>query len=126
MSLMQGAAMIYAVLTGVVILFHIAMALGAPWGHLTMGGKYPGRLQGRVRLMPVISGGMLALMAAAVLNRAGVIALGWPVWTFWIAVAVTGVTTLANLATPSRQERLLWGPVTVVMCLCLLVIVFSG
>jgi len=30
------------------------------------------------------------------------------------------LTTLANLATPSRPERLLWGPVTVLMSLCLI------
>jgi hypothetical protein len=32
-----------------------------------------------------------------------------------VALALTVLTTIANIATPSRPERLLWGPVTLAM-----------
>lgn len=111
------AAWGFALCCAVVITFHLAMVAGAPWGHLTMGGKYPGRLEGRVRLLPLAAAAILTALALIVLDRAGQIALGLPSVAFILAGVVTVLTTLANLATPSKPERALWGPVTVVMAL---------
>ena len=59
-------------------------------------------------------------MAAVVLSAAGLIDIALPGWTIWPVLGLTLLTTLGNLATPSRPERLLWGPVTVAMSLCLI------
>jgi hypothetical protein len=45
-----------------------------------------------------------------------------PGWLIWVAVAVMGLSTLMNNITPSRPERRLWGPVTVIMFLALILV----
>lgn len=132
------AAWIYAALALVVGIFQTCLAAGLPWGHLSNGGRWPGRLP---RGMRVASAGFAALwcvIAWVVLRHAGAIpqagiAVGDGVkaaqsagaggLAFWLVAGLTVLTTIANLITPSKPERLLWGPVLVVMCLCLAVII---
>ncbi|MCK8484817.1 hypothetical protein MUY21_12285 [Aliiroseovarius sp. S2029] len=111
------AGYIYVALIVVLMLFQACMAAGAPWGHLANGGKWPGRLPVFMRFAAVGQGAILGLMGWAMAARAGLVT-ALPVWTFWAAFAVTVLTCVANLATPSRPERMLWGPVTVVLTLC--------
>lgn len=118
------AAWLYTGLCAVLVGFQLALAGGAPWGHLTMGGRHPGVLDGAGRAMAVGSAVLLALMALAVLSAAG-IGVRWPRWTLWAALAVTALTTLANAATPSPQERMLWLPVALVMLVSAGVVWFS-
>lgn len=113
----MSAAWIYAGLCGVVIGFQLALVAGAPWGHLTQGGRFSGRLPAGGRALAAVSVPVLAGMALGVLSAAGAWP-GWPRWTGWGALGATGLTMAANLATPSAPERRLWGPVTVVMVLC--------
>jgi len=42
MQISKLAAIIHTVLMALVILFQIALALGAPWGQYAMGGSFPG------------------------------------------------------------------------------------
>ena len=60
------AARVFAGLAGIACLFHVAVALGAPWGHLTMGGRWSGALPRRVRALPVLSALLLAVVLAVV------------------------------------------------------------
>jgi len=119
-------AWIYAGLALIVMLFQFALALGQPWGHLTMGGQFPGVLPGAMRLAAVAQGLLLLAMALAVLARAGQLQVSLPGWAFWVAVAITAMTMVLNLITPSAPERLLWGPVTVAMLVSALVVAFAG
>lgn len=48
------AAIIYAALMGLTILFQFALAAGMPWGEYSMGGKYPGKYPQRMRLAAVL------------------------------------------------------------------------
>ena len=93
----------------------LALVAGAPWGHLTLGGRWPGRLPPRVRAVCLGQALLLAAMGAAVAGQAGLLALGWPGWAIWAVAGVSLLSMVANLATPSRLERLLWGPATAVM-----------
>lgn len=111
----SGAALIYAVLAEAAALFQVALLAGAPWGRLTMGGRWPGRLPPVLRAWAAAQAALLGLMALAVLAAAGVMPLALPAWTGWAALAVTALSAVANLVTPSRPERLLWGPVTLAM-----------
>ncbi|NDW52585.1 hypothetical protein [Aliiroseovarius sp. PrR006] len=120
---MIWAGWIYVTLIAILVCFQACMALGAPWGHLANGGRWRGRLPGFMRVVAIGQGALLAFMGTAIAARAG-IAFDWPNWTFWAAFAVTIATTIANLATPSRAERRLWGPVTVVLTLCALRLAF--
>ncbi len=114
---MVVAGYIYVALIVVLMLFQACMAAGAPWGHLANGGYWSGRLPVPMRFAAVGQGAVLGLMGWAMAARAGLVA-ALPGWTFWAALTVTAMTCVANLATPSRPERMLWGPVTVLLVLC--------
>ncbi len=122
---MESVAWIYATCAGVVALFQLALAYGAPWGQWTLGGQYPGKLPLAVRFGAMIQSALLLAMAASVLHRAGVIE-SWPGWTFWPAMALTALTLIGNLITPSPRERRLWAPVTAAMLVSGLGVAFWG
>lgn len=124
---MIWAGWIYVALIAILVCFQACMALGAPWGHLANGGRWRGRLPPAMRMAAIGQGALLAFMGTAMAARAGIAPdwPDWPNWTFWAAFAVTIATTIANLATPSRAERFLWGPVTVVLTICALRLAFS-
>ncbi len=112
------AALVFGFFVGMVVLFQLALAAGAPWGHLAMGGRYPGRFPPKLRVGAVIQSGLLGLLALVVLGRAGFdvpLVAGWPAWTRWIPVVVSALSLLMNLATPSKAERWLWAPVAAAM-----------
>jgi hypothetical protein len=114
------AALIFAGLTGIVCLFQLALALGAPWGAYAMGGVFPGVYPPIMRISALVQIVLLALVALVVLSRAGVLLPSWAKasrWLMWIVAAFMGVSVILNLITPSGGERLIWAPVTVVLFL---------
>ena len=112
----------YAALAALPFALQIALALGAPWARYSLGGRFDGALPGTWRPLALVQAGVLVLMALAVLTRGGALDLGWPSWTFWLTLALTGLTTLANAASRSPQERALWTPVAALMLALALVI----
>ena len=122
------AAVIYLALTAVVVAFQLALAAGAPWGELTMGGAYPGRLPPRMRGVAVASAALLTGMAGVVAARAG---LALPRWRrpahrlIWGVVAYAVLGVALNAATPSARERVLWLPVCIALAVCALVVARS-
>ena len=124
------AAGIYCGLILISVGFQICLAAGAPWGHLANGGRWPGRFSPALRLGALGQGAILAFMGLAMAHRGGILhpeATGWPAgsWTFWAALGMTLMTTLANLATPSVPERRLWGPLTLALSVCALILIWA-
>jgi hypothetical protein len=123
------AAIGFAVLASAVIVFQLALVLGAPWGELTLGGRYRGALPLRLRAVPLASAVLIGGFSAIVLARAGLAfaslqgASGSLVW-FVVAYCAAGV--LANAATPSRRERALWLPVVGAMLLASAVVALQA
>ncbi len=117
-------AVTYALAAALPLALQLGLFLGASWGRLTLGGRWPGALPLSVRPLAALAALLLVWLIAVVLDYANLIALELPGWMIWPALALTLLTTLANLATPSLPERRLWGPVTVVMSLSLLLLVF--
>lgn len=119
------AAYLFTALVCVVVCFQICLAAGAPWGHLAMGGKWPGKFPPKLRVLAVVQIGILAAMAWAVLLRAGVLRPDWFEFSkkaIWIVVGVCSVSALGNLATPSKWERIIWGPVAVLLLISSVVV----
>ncbi|MGE0624358.1 MAG: hypothetical protein AB7I04_15280 [Pseudomonadales bacterium] len=111
----QGAAaLLYVLIVAGVIGFQFCLIAGAPWGRLTQGGRHAGALPPAGRIAAGLSVLLLAGMAAAIASAAGLFP-GWPGWTAWGALAVQLASTILNWITPSRAERMLWGPVTTLM-----------
>ncbi len=113
MPLQQLAAIMYLLITVVVIFFQISLSAGAPWGEYTQGGQNKGVLSKNGRLLAALSVPVLVFMGLSITSTIGN-APNWEKWTVYVTMVVQGLTSVANLITPSRKEKLLWGPVTTV------------
>lgn len=109
------AALVFVALAALTILFHIAIIFGARWGHLTMGGRWPGQLPRPARALSAISAALIALMAWVVLAETGGFPGPFGPWAIWAVVAALGLSVVMHIATPSAPERRLWLPVILVM-----------
>lgn len=115
------SAYIFSALTAVVVLFQFALALGAPWGEMAMGGKFPGRYPPRMRVAALIQMVPLTLILLVVLTRAGLVFDEYfelSKLVIWFVVAYMALGAVLNIITPSKKERMLWAPVAVVLLIC--------
>lgn len=122
---MGGAAVIYALATLVVVGFQLALAAGAPWGEYAMGGRITGRFPPPMRVAAVVQAVVLLILALVVLDKGGIVMLGWTAalpWLAWVPVVVSVLSAVMNAATRSRVERRLWLPVAIVMLLSSIVV----
>ena len=122
------AAYIFCTLTAVTIAFQLALALGAPWGEMAMGGKYPGRFPPKMRVAAVIQSLLLLLIGLVVLVRAEVIMPNMysaSKTAIWVVVAFCLVGAILNVITQSKKERMLWAPVTIVLVCCSVIVARS-
>lgn len=117
-----AGAWIAAVGIGVLSVFQLLLAAGAPFGRAAWGGRYD-RLPRNLRIASLVSGVMLPFGIVCVLQRAGI--LGAMVRPDLAALAVEilavlfALSLLGNAASPSRLERRIWTPVAFVLsCAC--------
>ncbi len=114
MTSVQIAAWFFLALQSVLALFQLALAAGAPWGSLAMGGRFPGRFPPSMRVAAVVQVFIYVLMAAVVASRAG---LALPEWgevsrvAVWVVAGLMAVAVVLNVITPSKWERRIWAPV---------------
>ena len=119
------AAYIFLFCTVLGILFQFALALGAPWGEMAMGGKFPGKFPPPLRMLAVVQAFVLAGMAAVVVARAGMAFDSFfelSKTAIWFVCAVCLVSAILNIITPSKKERVLWGPIAVVLFVSVLLV----
>ena len=112
--LTRRAAQLFALLASIVAVFQLALIAGAPWGHLTWGGRYPGVLPPGMRGVAAVSLLLMLAFAWIVLARAGFrvpFIRSRMRGATWGVVAYCALGVVANAATPSRSERALWLPV---------------
>ena len=115
-------AHLYATAMLAIAFFQVALILGAPLGRYTQGGQHEGALPLSGRIIAAVSIPVVLFQGLAILSAAGFPGLGWPVWTGWVAFAVTGVSTVLNWITPSKPERAVWGPIMLVLSAMALVV----
>ena len=122
------AAYIFSFFAAIVMLFQLALALGAPWGEMAMGGKYPGRFPPKLRVGAIMQMLLLAFFGLVVLTRAGLIFsdfLEVSKSAIWFVVVMCVVSAILNIITPSKKERKLWSPVTIVLAVCALIVAWN-
>lgn len=118
MQIPQIAALLFVAASCVVGAFQMALALGAPWGEFTLGGRWRGRLPLAVRLIPLLSVVLLVCFCAVVLARANVALPQYQQLSqtlMWFVVGYCALGSIANVATPSKRESKLWLPVVLMM-----------
>lgn len=115
-------AHLYATAMLAIAFFQVALILGAPLGRYTQGGQHDGALPMSGRIIAAVSIPVVLFQGLAILSAAGFPGLGWPFWTGWVALAVTGVSTVLNWMTPSKPERMVWGPIMLVLTAMALVV----
>jgi hypothetical protein len=122
------AAILFAVMSLGVVVFQIALALGAPWGEYAMGGAFPGQYPPALRFGAVIQAVLLAGFAAVVLARAGLIQVRWlqrARGLVWVVVVLFAVFLVLNLISPSAEERALWVPVILLLWISSLIVALA-
>ena len=129
MGIAEIAAIVYAVATAAVVGFQLALALGAPWGEYSMGGRFPGTYPPGMRVVATLNALFLVLLALVVLARAGLLLPEWSgitTWLIWGVVAFSAVSFVMNMITPSAGERLRWAPTTFVLLVTSLVVALTA
>ncbi len=122
---MKQAALVFAALAAVLCVFQMAVALGAPLGHLTQGGMVDGALSSKGRMLAAGSALLTLAMAQIVLAHGELVQGFGPLGSrgaLWVVVVVLLLTLAANLMTGSQAERLLWAPVALVMLVSALIV----
>lgn len=119
------ATYLFLILVTLVIIFQFALTLGMPWGHLTMGGKFEGKLPARMRVVSTLSAFILMLFGLIVATAGGLLLPEWhelATNAIWVVVAYCVMGVLANAVTPSKWERIIWLPVVSLMLVCSLLV----
>ena len=119
---MEVAASIAAVLMAVVVVFQIALSLGAPLGYAAWGGRHDSTLPTGLRVASGIAGLVIyPFLIAFVLASAGIIEADWIPGTgeigMWVITGFFLLGGLANFASRSKRERF-WGPVSLAIAVC--------
>ncbi len=115
------AAYIFTLLSAVGVIFQLALALGAPWGEMAMGGRFSGQFPPKIRIAAFIQMLLLIFIALVILTRAGLIFSAYyelSLSLVWFVVVLCTLSALLNTITPSKKERIIWSPITIIMLIC--------
>ncbi|MGX5697743.1 hypothetical protein ACWKWP_16210 [Agromyces soli] len=121
---MPAAAIALTVLLGLLAVFQLALALGAPLGRFAWGGAHR-VLPARLRVGSLIAIVIYAVIALLALDRAGLVDLvpePVSVVGMWVAFAYFVVGIPLNAISRSRAERLTMTPVVAVLALLSLLV----
>lgn len=126
---MQIAGIVAVALLAVVVVFQLALALGAPWGAAAWGGAHQGVLPKRLRMASAIAGVMVyPIIIALVLAASGLIDATWfsvgRSIAMWTLAGLLALGALGNFVSRSPRERL-WGPVALAIAICCAIIAVS-
>jgi hypothetical protein len=115
--ILTAAAVLVTVLLVGLAVFQVALACGAPLGHLAWGGQH--------RVLPT------AYRVGSAVSVVVYVLIGWLVWRavdqpddpwIWVVTGYFGLGVLMNAASRSRAERLVMTPVALLLALGCLVI----
>ncbi|GGM67895.1 hypothetical protein ACFFX1_46680 [Dactylosporangium sucinum] len=99
---------------GIIALFQLALAAGAPLGRAAWGGGHAGQLPANLRVASLVALLIWAAAALVVLRRAGLAATALPAgvgtWGTWVLAGLLTLGALMNLASSSPWERFVWAP----------------
>jgi hypothetical protein len=118
------AALAAAATLAALAVFQLALAAGAPLGHLAWGGQHR-TLPRNLRIGSLVSVAIYAAIGLVLLDRAGLLALlppGWSAVAAWVLVAYFALGVGMNAISRSWPERLVMTPVAALLCVLSLVV----
>ena len=123
---MKIAAGVAVTLLAVIIVFQMALALGAPLGKAAWGGRHEGVLPRRLRIASGVAALVIyPLIVVAVLGSAGLVdedfLPGNRRQLMWVFVGLFTLGGIANFVSRSPIERY-WGPVSLAIAICCAII----
>lgn len=117
-------ALVIAVMLGLLAIFQIALAAGAPLGKFAWGGQHA-ILPLNLRFGAISAVLRYAFVAFIALDRSGTIAVlpeEFSFWAMWIVVAHLGLSVILSLLSTSKYEKMMLAPYSFVMGLLSLLI----
>ncbi|MFI6291397.1 hypothetical protein ACIBEJ_07395 [Nonomuraea sp. NPDC050790] len=111
------ASLLITVLLGLLGLFQLALAAGAPLGRFAWGGQHD-VLPPRLRAGSLVAIAIYALIALVALDRGGRISLlpdAVAVVAMWVVFGYLVLATLLNALSRSKPERYAMTPVTIAL-----------
>lgn len=122
-------AIVFVAVSGLLVVFQLALAFGAPWGRFAWGGQHPGVLPVGYRIASAFSVLVYAFLATVIFDRAAVIVLypeGFSPVAAWVVFAFLALGVLLNLISRSKPERFLMTPVALVLAVLALLVAVLG
>ncbi|GAB1404860.1 MAG: hypothetical protein PHX54_01830 [Lentimicrobiaceae bacterium] len=122
--MLNNAAIVFTILTGVIALYQLFLALGMPWGAASMGGRFPGKYPPKMRIVALVNVFVLLFFAMVVLAEANmffrflkpVSGIG-----IWFIAAFYFLTTILNAISPAKIERI-WVPVAFIQLISVIMV----
>jgi hypothetical protein len=123
------SVVIFFAFCAIVMLFQLALALGVPWGRYTMGGRFPRKLPPKLRIAALFQIIILFVFAFIVLIKSGLAvsqfySIGKT--AIWFVVAFFVLGSILNLSTPSKGERIIWGPVNILLLITSIIVALNS
>lgn len=100
---------------GGLAVFQLALATGAPWGRASYGGTHPGALPNHLRAVSAGAALLYSGLSMAVVSQRTPVQLRRRTLTG--VAGLMGVGAVVNGISPSRPERAIWTPTTVLLAL---------
>ena len=123
------ATIAFVTLIGLLVLFQLALAFGAPWGRLAWGGQHPGVLPLGYRIASGVSIQIYGFIALLALDRAGAPDVFPNVVSqvgIWLVFAYLTLGVVMNAISRSKPERYAMTPVALALAILALLIALSG
>lgn len=125
-GLRQMTEIVLIAMLAVLVIFQIALALGAPLGEAAWGGRYKNALPAKLRIASAFSAVLLLFMITVVASKADRIVMypdNFTSTTLWVMAIYFGIGIVMNVVSRSKIERI-WSPYSAVLCLlCVLILV---
>ena len=121
------SAIIFTILSGIIVLFQLGLTLGIPWGEASMGGKYSGKYPPKMRIVSLINSLILIFIAVIVLVKADILLQQYKSISniaIYFVVGFSAVATILNIITPSKIERKIWAPIATLLLIASIIVAF--
>jgi hypothetical protein len=112
----------------IVILYQFCLVLGLPWGEASMGGRFPGKYPPKMRLVAIMNMLILSCLVVIVLVYADIWLMQFKSLAnigIWFVLVFSVIAVILNTITPSKIERKIWAPVTIIQLIACIIVTFN-